>query len=108
MDALGLELGLHAWGLLLDALTVSQLKQTLVRKKLPSSGTKSELKGRVISSGLPPSQVLGILSTEELRKLCASLPGVPVSGNKAERIGRIIGYFANLITKDCVRGSIAR
>ncbi len=100
MDALGLELGLHAWGLLLDALTVSQLRQTLIRKKLPSSGTKSELKGRVISSGLSPSRVLGILSTEELRKLCASLPGVPVSGNKAERIGRIIGYFANLITRE--------
>ncbi len=60
MDALGLELGLHAWGLLLDSLTVSQLKQTLIRKKLPSSGTKSELKGRVVSSGLSPSRVLGI------------------------------------------------
>ncbi len=35
MDALGLELGLHAWGLLFDALTVSQLKQTLIRKKPP-------------------------------------------------------------------------
>jgi len=100
MDALGLELGLHAWDLLLDALTVSQLKQTLIRKKLPSSGTKSELKGRVVSSGLSPRRVLGILFTEELRKLCASLPGVPVSGNKVERIGRIIGYFANLITKE--------
>ena len=100
MDALGLELGLHAWGLLLDALTVSQLKQTLIRKKLPSSGTKSELKGRVISSGLSPSRVLGILSTEELRKLCSSLAGVPVSGSKAVRIQRIIGYFANLITKE--------
>ena len=99
MDALGLELGLHAWGLLLDALTVSQLKQTLARKKLPSSGTKSELKSRVLSSGLTPSRVLGILSSEELRKLCSSLPGVPVSGNKAERIRRIIGYFANLISK---------
>ena len=61
MDALGLELGLHAWGLLLNALTFSQLKQTLIKKKLPSSGTKSELKGRVISSGLSPSRVLGIL-----------------------------------------------
>ena len=100
MDALGLELGLHAWGLLLDALTVSQLRQTLVQKKLPSSGTKSELKGRVISSGLSPSRVLGILSSEELRKLCSSLAGVPVSGTKAERIRRIIGYFANLITKE--------
>ena len=77
-----------------------QLKQTLIKKKLPSSGTKSELKGRVISSGLSPSRVLGILSTEELRKLCSSLPGVPVSGSKAVRIQRIIGYFANLITKE--------
>ena len=100
MDALGLELGLHAWGLLLDALTVSQLKQTLARKKLPTSGTKSELKSRVISSGLSPSRVLGILSTGDLHKLCSSLPGVPVSGTKAQRIGRIIGYFANLITKE--------
>ena len=82
MDALGLELGLHAWGLLLDALTVSQLKQTLARKKLPTSGTKAELKSRVISSGLSPSRVLGILSTGDLHKLCSSLPGVPVSGDQ--------------------------
>ena len=54
----------------------------------------------MISSGLSPSRVLGILSTEELRKLCSSLPGVPVSGSKAVRIQRIIGYFANLITKE--------
>ena len=100
MNALGLELGLHAWDLLLDTLMVSQLKQTLIRKKLPSSGTKSELKGRVISSGLSPSRALGILSSEELRQLCSSLPGVPVSGTKAERIRRVIGYFANLITKE--------
>ncbi len=100
MNALGLELGLHAWGLLLDALTVTQLKQTLARKKLPTSGTKAELTSRVISSGLSPSRVLGILSTGDLHKLCSSLPGVPVSGTKAQRIGRIIGYFANLITKE--------
>ena len=81
-------------------ITFRELKQTLIKKKLPSSGTKSELKGRVISSGLSPSRVLGILSTEELRKLCSSLPGVPVSGSKAVRIQRIIGYFANLITKE--------
>jgi len=100
MDALGLELGLHAWGLLLDALTVTQLKQTLARKKLPTSGTKSELKNRVTSSGLSPSRVLGIMSTGDLHKLCSALPGVPVSGTKAQRIERIIGYFANLITKE--------
>ena len=76
MNALGLELGLHAWDLLLDTLMVSQLKQPLKRKKLPTSGTKSELKGRVISSGLNPSRVLGVLSTGELHKLWrASGPG---------------------------------
>ncbi len=53
----------------------------------------------MISSDLSPSRVLGILSTEELRKLCASLPGVPVSGTKAERIGRIIGYFVSSAPK---------
>ena len=100
MNALGLELGLHAWGLLLDALTVSQLKLVLTRKKLPTSGTKLELKGRVLSSGLNPSRVLGILSNRDLHKLCSSLPGVPVSGTKAQRVRRIIGYFANLITKE--------
>ena len=100
MNALGLELGLHAWELLLDTLTVNQMKQVLTRKKLPTSGPKLELKGRVISSGMRPSRVLGILSNQELHKLCSSLPGVPVSGTKAERIRRIIGYFANLITKE--------
>lgn len=47
-----------------------------------------------------PSRVLGILSSQELRNLCAQLPGVAVSGTKAERIGRIVGYFANLISKE--------
>jgi len=100
MNALGLELGLHAWELLLDALTVSQLKTVLTKKKLPISGTKAELTSRVISSGLRPSRVLGVLSSRELYKLCSSLPGVSVGGTKAQRIQRIIGYFANLITKE--------
>ncbi len=100
MNALGLELGLHAWELLLDALTVSQLKLVLTKKKLPTSGTKPELTSRVISSGLRPSRVLGVLSSRELYKLCSSLPGVSVGGTKAQRIQRIIGYFANLITKE--------
>ena len=100
MTALGVELGLHAWTLLLDALTVSQLKLVLSKKKLPTSGTKLELKDRVIAADLRPSRVLGILSSRELHKLCSSLPGVPVSGTKTERIERIVGYFANLITKE--------
>ena len=54
----------------------------------------------MISSGLNPSGVLGVLSTGDLHKLCSALPGVPVSGTKAERIRRIIVYFANLITKE--------
>ena len=100
MNALGLELGLHAWGLLLDALTVSQLKLVLNKRKLPTSGAKLALKGRVMSSGLNPSRVLRILTNRDLHKLCSSLPGVPVSGTKTERVRRIIGYFANLITKE--------
>lgn len=100
MDALGMELGLQAWELLLETLTVSQLKLVLSKKKLPTSGTKPELTNRVISSGLRPSRVLGVLSSRELHKLCSSLPGVSVSGTKTQRIQRIIGYFANLITKE--------
>lgn len=100
MDALGLELGLHAWGKLLDALTVPQLSAALARKKLPFSGTKQELKDRIISSGLSPSRALGSLSAQDLYKLCSSLPGVKVTGTKAERTTRIVGYFANLITKN--------
>ena len=100
MAALGVELGQHAWALLLDALTVRQLKRVLAKKKLPTSGTKLELKDRVIAADLRPSRALGILSTQELHKLCSSLPGVPVSGTKTERIERIVGYFANLITKE--------
>lgn len=105
MDALGLELGLHALDLLLDTLTVSQMKLVLARKKLPTSGTKLELKDRVVSSDLRPSRVLGNLSNPELHKLCSSLPGVPVSGTKAERIDRIVGYFANLISKEVDPGA---
>lgn len=100
MDALGLELGLHAWSKLLDSLTVVQLKGALAGKQLPYSGTKQELKDRIISSGLSPSRALGSLSAQDLYKLCSSLPGVTVAGTKAERVTRIVGYFANLITKD--------
>ncbi|MCY3538262.1 MAG: SAP domain-containing protein [bacterium] len=100
MDALGLELGLHAWELLLDNLTVNQLRQVLKKKQLPIYGAKPELKARVISSDMRPSRVLRILSNEELRKLCSSLPGVTVGGTKPQRIERIIGYFANLITRE--------
>ncbi len=100
MDALGVELGPHAWDLLLDTLTVTQMKRVLGKQNLPVSGTKLELKGRLMSSGLRPSRVLGVLSAQELHQICASLPGVPVSGSKAERIERLIGYFANLITKE--------
>ena len=100
MDALGLELGLHAWGKLLDTLTVLQLKGALAGKRLPYSGTKQELKERIISSGLSPSRVLGGLSAQDLYKLCSLLPGVKVTGNKKERTTRIIGYFANLITRE--------
>ena len=100
MNALGLELELHALGLLLDTLTVNQLKLVLASKELPISGPKLALKGRVISSGLSPSRVLGILSSRDLKKLCSSLAGVPVSGTKAERIRQVIGYFDNLVTKE--------
>lgn len=100
MNTLGVELGQHAWELALHTFTVPQLKKVLAARQRPTSGAKEQLKARVIATGMRPSRVLGILSSQELRNLCAQLPGVAVSGTKAERIGRIVGYFANLISKE--------
>ena len=52
--------------------------------------------------------MLGILSNQELHKLCSSLPGVPVSGTKAERIRRIIGVLRQPDHEGGVRRSLPR
>ena len=93
---------MHAWGLLLDTLTVGQLKQTLIRKKTPLFGNEVGTEG----AGSPPPVWLpaacsASCPSDELRKLCSSLPGVPCERQtRRSESGRIIGYFANLITKE--------
>lgn len=100
MTALNLELGELAWERLLNKLKTTQLRTALTRRQLPVSGNKTDLIKRITASDLTPSQTLSYLSNEELRQLCAALPGVHVSGRKNERAERIINYFANLTIKE--------
>ncbi len=100
MKTLDLELGSHAWGKLLDALTVPQLGAVLAAKGLPqTANNKNELKDRIMSASVKPSFALSCLKSEDLHKLCSALPGVKVSGTKAERIDRIVRHFYNLRVK---------
>ena len=97
---LGIELTPHAWDKLLSSLTVAQLATVLRAVGLPESGNKKARIERVILAGVKPSAALESLSTQDLYNLCASVPGLKVSGGKSTKIKRIVRHFANLVIKD--------
>jgi hypothetical protein len=98
--AIGIELGRKALEKLLEALPRDQLSAVLDAAKLPKSGRKDELQERITKAGLKPSQILDVLSNQDLYQMCSALPGAKVSGTKPERIARVIDYFANLVVRD--------
>lgn len=98
--ALGIELGGQAFRKLLGVLTREQLALILDSERLPRSGRKEEQQERIIEAGIKPSAALNVLSNQDLYDICAALPGAKVSGNKGDRVTRIIEYFDNLVVHD--------
>ena len=99
-EFLGFEMSPDAQQLLQDELSGGQLYRALQDHGLPVSGSKAERSERLVKAGLRPSEVLAVLSNEELKKLCQKLPGVNISGAKQERLDRIVHYFDSLTTKE--------
>ncbi len=98
--ALGVQLSLKAWRLLLQSLSKKHLGAILEGAGVPKTGSKEEQIERVVAVGVEPPAALEVLSFKELHDVCASLPGVNVSGSKQEKVDRIIDYFDGLIVKD--------
>lgn len=99
-QALGIELSEKPWRLLLESLTVSQLRDILGAHGLPQSGLKEERVERIIHAGIQPSEALDALTSDQLYDVLDGLAGANVTGTKDERIQRIIDYFVNLVIKD--------
>jgi hypothetical protein len=99
-EYLGFEMSPDAQALLHDALGIEQLYRALKAQGLPLSGSKAGRSDRLLKAGVKPSEVLSCLGTDELRDLCRKLPGVAVSGAKADRIQRIVEYFDSLTAKE--------
>lgn len=96
---LGYELREEAFKLLLQELTVNQLRGVLATFELPLAGTKDERIDRIIKAGVLPSEALGTLHTNDLTSLCRKLKGINVSGTKNEKVARVIDYFGSLSNK---------
>ncbi len=107
-EILGFEMGPEAQMLLHEALKAEQLYRALQAQGLPVSGSKQERSERLLKAGVKPSEILSSLKIDELTDLCRRLPGLAVSGSKAEKIARIISYFDSLITKEPEQSSDPR
>lgn len=103
-EALSIELDPAPYRILLKDLSRQHLKQILNTAGLPISGAKDDQVDRIVNAGLSPSDVLQILSVDDLYQICKSLPGVNVSGSKSDRIKNIIDHYGSLkaieVTKD--------
>lgn len=97
---LGIDLSDGARELLWKNLSVDNLQEILRDQNLPIYGTKDEVVARVLSSGIRPTEAMESLKSDDLRRVCSRLPGVKVSGTKAERIDRIVDHFDNLVIRD--------
>ena len=97
---LGFEMRPEAQLLLHDTLSNTQLHRALQAQGLPVSGSKAERSERLLNAGCKPSEILGAFKNEELAEICKKLPGVNVSGAKADRIARIVEHFDRLVSRE--------
>lgn len=97
---LGIELSDNARQLLWQNMTNAILQSVLRSQNLPTSGSKDELSERLLQAEIKPSEGLDSLMNDDLYGICASLPGVNVSGTKAQRVTRIIAHFDNLLIRE--------
>lgn len=97
---LEIELMEDKMALLLNNLTIEQLKAIVKSNNLMTSGSKDTLVERAITAGIKPSEALDLLSIVELQDLAAKCKGLKKSGSKKNKIDEIIGFFDHLITRD--------
>ncbi len=97
---LGFEMTSDAQRKLHEQLRSNQLKTVLINQDLPVFGTKQEKSERLIHAGTKPSEVLGALQVSDITNLCKGLPGVKVSGNKDEKIQRIVDFYSSVTNKE--------
>lgn len=102
---LDIELMEDKYTLLLNTLTIEQLKRVVKSKNLMVSGSKENLIERAITAGVKPSQALDLLSIVELQELSVKCKGLKKSGSKTSKIEDLIAYYDNLITKGTSRES---
>lgn len=107
-EAIGFELSDVAKRRMFDDLTMAQLKRILDADGLPTSGRKGELVDRLLAANVVPSDALDVLTTGELYEVLSGLPGAKVTGNKDDRIQRIIDYWANQTIREVDPGADPR
>ncbi|MGM0558011.1 MAG: hypothetical protein ACQEVA_16620 [Myxococcota bacterium] len=100
-----IELSDNARELLWMNLKNSHLSDILRDQNLPGYGSKEEMAERLLQAETKPSEALDSLMSDDLYEICNSLPGVKVSGSKAERVERIIAHFDNLMIRDIPEGA---
>ncbi len=88
---LDFEMGREEQEKLHEHLTANQLRTAAKDLGLPCSGRKSEVSARLIEALSKPSEVLDVLSKNELAEICRKLPGVGSSGNKEESRNTVWG-----------------
>lgn len=102
---LDIELMEDKYGLLLNTLTIEQLKTVVKSKNLMISGPKDALVERAITAGIKPSEALDLLSIIELQDIAVKCKGLKKTGSKKSKIEEIIAFYDHLITKDTSRES---
>lgn len=98
-QVIGVELIEHKYRLLLDLFQNKHLRTVLKSRGLKTSGVTEELVERIIHSGIQPSEALECLTTTELSDLCSEIKSLNVSGTKADKVDRLIGYYSKLVIK---------
>lgn len=99
-EYLNIELVEDKYRKLLDTLNVSELKDILSSYNLKASGKKEDLTERILLTGINPGNALNNITNRRLSEICKKLPDVKSSGQKAEKINRIIKYYDELINID--------
>ncbi len=97
---LDIELSDNARQLLWKNLTKKNLKEVLRENNFPVYGNKDELVDRLMATEIRPTEGLDELMADDLYDICNSLPGVTVSGTKADKIQRIVNHFDNLLIRE--------
>lgn len=99
-ELLGFEMRRSAQEMMHNTLMLEQLRSVARQKGLPVSGSKQQLSDLLFEAQCKPSEILSVLSGEDLNGICRKLSGVPITGNKGQLVERIIDYFASLTARE--------